>query len=478
MGDPRRPKSHVVLAPRGGGKTAQRGMIEDASRAENIPCVTYDTFDLPDRFKLADATWDYHTEQIARLVVVGILAHLLDNEDAVARLGKTSKEQLGIYVHRFLGSMTEEQFAQAVKAIKSFPEKAGELLRRFSGPLNAVVGAVLKWLGLPTMEVRTAAAAEIRGETLRLDLQRLVKIAQDAGFDSVYVLVDRVDEIQYTSTDAAKTLQFIHPLVTDLPTLELDGAAFKFFLWDLIEQDLRATGGRPDRVPIFTLAWSPRDLQEMISRRLRALSGGEVTRLTQLLCPELRLDADVLMSNLAGGSPRDMIRMMARIIAEQTRTTDGASCIGERALWDGVRAFSEERSEELIHRYLGDVRRIGSRGQVTFTINQLASDVFRVSSQAARSKVQKWEQTGLIAQIGELPNPGNRPMHLYGAVDVRLAIAMLKTTSPAEIVGNYVLFCPECDQLAISDRKIIVCPHCNHEFTLAEAPSLLERCSL
>jgi len=137
-----------------------------------------------------------------------------------------------------------------------------------------------------------------------------------------------------------------------------------------------------------------------------------------------------------------------------------------------------ERSAELIHRYLPDVRRIGGRGQVTFTINQIASDVFRITTQAARSKVQKWEQTGLIAQIGALPNPGSRPMYLYGAVDPRLAIAMLRTASPEEVVGNFVLFCPQCEQLVISDRRSISCRHCSHEFDLSGAESLLEACSV
>jgi hypothetical protein len=138
---------------------------------------------------------------------------------------------------------------------------------------------------------------------------------------------------------------------------------------------------------------------------------------------------------------------------------------------------SRERSDELIHRYLPDIRRIGSRGQVTFTITEIAGDVFRITTQAARSKVQKWEQTGLISQIGVLPNPGNRPMHLYGAIDPRLAIAMLRTTAPEEVIRNYLLFCPQCEQLVISDREIIVCPGCNHEFKLGDAPSLLELCS-
>jgi hypothetical protein len=477
MGDPKRPQSHVVLAPRGGGKTAQRRMIEEASREQNILCVTYDTFDLPDRFKLDDATWVYHAEQVARLLVVGILARLVDDEEAVDRLDKTQKDHLGTYVERFVGSMTEEQFEKATKAIKSFPEKAGELLRRFTGPLNMLVHTILAAFGLPVIGVEPPAEGQDRRESLRLDLERLSAIAKSLGFESTYVLVDRVDEIGLTATDASKTLQFIQPLATDLPTLEMDGMGFKFFLWDLIEEDLRASGGRPDRVPIYTLAWSARDLEEMIARRLAALSDGRVSRLKELFCPEVGLNVDLLMAMLANGSPRDLIRMMARVVSEQTRMTDEAACIDPKALWDGIRLFSQERSNELIQRYLPDVRRIGARGQVTFTINQLASDVFRITTQAARSKVQKWEQTGLIAQIGELPNPGSRPMHLYGALDIRLVIAILRHASPEEVIGNYVLFCPHCQQLAISDRDSIVCRHCNHEFTLREARSLLELCS-
>ena len=478
MGNPQRPQSHVVLAPRGGGKTAQRRMIEDASGAQEILCVTYDTFELPERFRIEDATWAYHVEQVARLVTVGILAKLVDNRPAVDALTKEQKLQLSGFIHRFLGSMTEDQFAQAAKAIKSLPDKAGELLRRFTGPLSTVVTAILMAFGLPALNIQAARALEkVRDDTLRTDLSRLTEIASSIGFTSVYVLVDRVDEIGLTATDASKTLQFIHPLVTDLPTLELPGAAFKFFLWDLIEEELRATGGRPDRVPIFTLSWSPADLEQMIARRLAAFSGGSVSQLTQLFCREVGVNVDVLMAHLAGGSPRDLIRMMARVVSEQTRVSDDAKCIGAEALWTGVRRFADERSDELIHRYLPDVRRIGGRGQVTFTITQIASDVFRVTTQAARSKVQKWEQTGLIAQIGELPNPGSRPMYLYGAIDSRLAIAMLRTASPDEVVGNYVLFCPQCEQLVISDRQTIICRHCNHEFNLIDAKSLLEACT-
>ena len=148
------------------------------------------------------------------------------------------KSGFSLFVQRFLGSMTEEQFAKAVKAIKSLPEKAGELLRRFSGPLSGVVTAVLMAFGLPALNIRAAEAlaedqTKLCGWTLSAS-----SISRAIGFESIYVLVDRVDEISLTATDASKTLRFIQSLATDLPTLELPGMGFKFFLWDLIEDDL------------------------------------------------------------------------------------------------------------------------------------------------------------------------------------------------------------------------------------------------
>ena len=40
QGDPKNPRPDVVLAPRGGGKTAQKRMIEEASSPNGILCVT------------------------------------------------------------------------------------------------------------------------------------------------------------------------------------------------------------------------------------------------------------------------------------------------------------------------------------------------------------------------------------------------------------------------------------------------------
>ena len=73
LGDTANPKSHVILAPRGGGKTAQRRMIEDRSaELQDFLCISYDKFEQPSGFRLEQATWAYHMNQVCRLILIGV----------------------------------------------------------------------------------------------------------------------------------------------------------------------------------------------------------------------------------------------------------------------------------------------------------------------------------------------------------------------------------------------------------------------
>jgi hypothetical protein len=168
---------------------------------------------------------------------------------------------------------------------------------------------------------------------------------------------------------------------------------------------------------------------------------------------------------------------MARVVAEETRVSDDKTCITSDALWRGVAAFSEIRVNELFPGQLTEIRRVGASGAVTFTVNRLANDIYRVTTQAARARVQGWTRTGMVAQIGDVPNPGNRPMYLYGPVDLRLALAMLPNSPPDEVLAKFALICPECEAIAISDEAKITCMRCSHRFALGDAKSLVEVCT-
>ena len=106
----------------------------------------------------------------------------------------------------------------------------------------------------------------------------------------------------------------------------------------------------------------------------------------------------------------------------------------------------------------------------------LANDVFRVSENAIRPKIQSWQNAGAVARIGDVPNPGNRPLYLYGTADLRLAVSSLPNIGVEDVFGNYLLLCPKCDRLNISDRNEFSC-ECGSTVSLDQAKSLYQVCT-
>ena len=76
FGDPKKPKSFIVFAPRGGGKTAQRRMIERQSADNEILAITYDNFDFSDVNKPHDVKIYHHLRRIIRFILTGLLVNL------------------------------------------------------------------------------------------------------------------------------------------------------------------------------------------------------------------------------------------------------------------------------------------------------------------------------------------------------------------------------------------------------------------
>lgn len=470
IGDSATPASHVVLAPRGGGKTAQRKMIELASKNRNFLCVTYDEFD--DVPRLAAATWGYHVNQICRRVLLGILVALEADPARVEQLSEHQKRVLKFQIERFLGSLSATQHELAVKSLKNFGDKTRDFFARYGGPIQVVIQALMSKLGLDGISMPTDVpeAAKL-DESLRYHYSHLLEIARAVGFESTYVLVDRVDELRITAT-APKTFEFVSPLLLDLRTLEADGVAIKFFLWDQIESELDEAGFRRDRVSVNAIHWTLDELCRMLSRRLAAYSGGAVSSFNDLLCEEVSLDVHTLLAHIGAGSPRDMIRCAKRIISAETRAGTSSSCTREESVWSGVRLFCDERAGELVRpEYLAELKKVA---RPTFTTSEVGSEIFRISTEGARQKIQAWARTGVVAKVDELPNRRDRPTHLYGVIDLRVAIAALPAIEIALIAANLVLECPACQSLTVNDRQEISCPSCQASFALGDARSLYD----
>jgi hypothetical protein len=168
-----------------------------------------------------------------------------------------------------------------------------------------------------------------------------------------------------------------------------------------------------------------------------------------------------------------MIRTAKRIVAEQTRVTAEQQCLEDKAVWLGIGTFAQERARELIPR-AGDLDQLRRVGSPTFTVNRLANDIFRITTQGARNKVQNWMSAGFAVKIGDIPNRGNRPLHLYGVTDLRVAIAMRPGANSRQSLADNAFICPSCRLIALSAEQEHSCMRCGTHFDIASAESVLQ----
>lgn len=474
LGSPVSPKSTIVFAPRGSGKTAQRRMIELSSQSADsaFVCLTYVDFSgiVPKNATLAD-----HQRAVCRLLTVAALAHLERDPGLTSRLDGHQKEVLKHSANALLSTLNLHELETALAAVKSLGDKAGDLWRKYGGVVAVAINALMKKVGLDGVEVPAELSTEPQHAETALGylFPQLVSILLALGYGAVYILVDKVDETSYTGNSPEAAFSLLRPLILDLPTLEQPGVAFKFFLWDQLQEAFSGEGGRTDRLLVSQLRWTVPELREMLSRRLAAFSGGRINNFNQLLDPEAMLDVHELLAHLSPDSPRDMIRMAERIVAEHTRQPGSGDSISEAVALKGIHEFAKLRSDELFGQYMKDLRRLP---EPSFTMNRLANDVFKISTTAVRNKVVGWVEAGAVEKVGER-SQGARPLHMYALKDPRLALATTTAANVLTVLSENIFLCPSCNRMLITANPLTPCPDCGAEPSEQNSRSLRNVCS-
>jgi hypothetical protein len=295
IGEPSRPESCLLFAPTGHGKTSHR--IEMARRVQErltAPALAVALTDFSGVLGAGapQADLEYYIAQIRLLVIESLAA------------------QLSVSVER---------------------------LRQLQADANAYAGfcALLAiwaptWLAsflVPAGLDSHAQAWRQQQHSPRRWLEILVGLARSAGFASIYVLIDGVDEWHETRDDPALQARLLAPLLNAAGVLDSEGLAFKFFLPSglrdtLIEQRI----GRLDILRAHMLAWKPADLTAMLELRLgmcsqRSQTSQGSTRSFSDLCAA-DFDVDHHLALAAGCSPRRMLQLARAIIERHMEGAD------------------------------------------------------------------------------------------------------------------------------------------------------------
>lgn len=333
-GDPRQPASAVLFAPRGYGKTSQRLQIARLCGLEaQSPALIVQITDykwLP--ADLSTLTARDYLRYIADQACRRLWERCQSNPELHRRFQVQPYALLRLYALRYWASPPPYRIRLPEPILA--PETLAELARslRLSTAIHDAQTLVEQF------------AAHYEGLTdsdLQTELLELVRLG---GFVSLYILLDRTDEDQWTIHNPMMVLARLQPLISDLPVLEHPGYAFKFFLPDVLESLFaeHRIGRVGERPPSYLLRWRDHDLLAMLARRLQAYSqpAGRVTRAARVnrfqdLC-EPGGDADDRLVRAAAGSPRRMIQLARELVEQHCAAIDNPEARIPCALLDRV----------------------------------------------------------------------------------------------------------------------------------------------
>jgi hypothetical protein len=427
----------MVFAPRGGGKTAQRKMLQvEAERRMEVGeagfmAVTYDRFDGILKTRASNASIDDHLHNIITRIVAAFLSNLAQDERAISALSSQDKKTIAVFAQTHLKGMTGDQFQGILREIKSTPEIIKEFWLEKAPVVGPILNFVMKLFALPSVPLpKNAAKGSAAVVAYKSQLERLRSLVGALGYNSIYVLIDKVDETPLTDNPEG-AYKLVKPLLADLELLSLKGFGWKFFLWDKVESLYREDGARSDRVPIYNLKWDRIDLVTLLTQRLKAASGGKITSLSKL-CPSLdHLDTAVCI--FANHSPRNLIQLMERIFAHQGEINPNSTVLSEDAIAAGITDYCEAYAKMTYSKQaLKDLHRVGKD---TFSVSFVASDVLKADSDnTARNKISGWVDCGAVAQLGSTKVKGaKRPVNLYRVIDPCIG-RLLHRTKPIKLM--------------------------------------------
>lgn len=463
-GDPENPVSNIIYAPRGGGKTAQRLMIEKkALKFEEVLTVTYTDHDLSSFNSINEIGLSYHLEYLNRLLLLSFFnrLHILSDFDYTHEFDFSERQYIYKLCRIYLFETPASFPKQAINSLKTISDHAVDTWRKFKDPIADVIKAISR-----------AKGAEVDISKVQLDknLQNSHKdnflnikyLLNRLGISTIYILVDKVDEQSLTGNDPKSSYSFIAELIKDLELLETDGIGFKFFLWDALKPYC-TRDARPDRIFSFTLRWEYSQIRTMLNKRLKAYSSQVVTDALKLFDNKKGLGRTILFSEF---SPRDCIRICNRILSEQFKYEEKSKYFELTVVNDSIDSFCKEKVSEYLQSD-SNIKHLAKVNVTSFSIEELVTNKVAADSPAIRNIINPWTSSELLKKIGLVNRKGKKAVNEYAFMDIRMARFACNAIDMDSFTKKNVRRCKTdtCKTFAYRDfeKKIYMCLECGTE---------------
>ena len=472
-----RPKTSIVIAPRGFGKTAQRKMLENLAANNNgeLICIVYDNFPIEGVSDVKKVTFQDHLKRIIKSLLVAFLSQLYMNEDVI-KFEEYERKILLHLIQKNLCKITTSEITQAINSIKGVRGKLFDIWLVAAKPITSIINHILKKHSLGSVDLSLDINQDENYLTDIEIINFIEKLFEKMGTKAIFILVDKVDENSLTGNDSNASYKLIKPLIRDLTLLERRRIVFKFFIWDKLTEHW-SDDIRLDRIENFSLSWRKQQIRDMINKRLSVLSDYRINSLSQILdCDESILNSIMLFSN---NSPRDMINILKCIFDIQiNRANDISSIPSKQEIMEGIDKFCENKFHEIVtdKTQKANLKRLKL---ATFTISLLSNDIFKVNENSIRNIIMPWTRSGIVITLANKVRlqKNKRPVNLYTFNDIRIARYVCENQKLEDFIKRNIVPCNECDKINVFDKYNryglveFICPKCQNVINLTNTAS-------
>jgi hypothetical protein len=433
---------YVLSGSRGSGKSATRITVARTLWTEKpnplvVPLINFNVFR---NYVKAGIPLDLFANQICFLTIEQVLGWLAAMEPdemaaALSRLESKDKEAVDAFVAAFY--LNRPDTARQVSARESFELLDLSLTRkskiwldkRWDQVASVVTGLAVsmakKWGDFDVGDPQSYEALLKRQQQSGFadptySLAKAVEFVRVFGFSGLLVQVDKVDETDWTTTNVDAAARLVYPLLANIQIHEIDGLTWTFYLWDKVRLALTAANQMPvrfDKIPNGTISWDAAYLEQLVAKRIGHFSGKKLNSLTDIAAVGVNVgDAVASMVQLSGNSPRNLVTLLDVILSEHMQRTRGTySKLDAVSFAAGMDSYAVgSLKNHGLHDQVLDLSKVAALRFVTKDV----AGRFRKGSQAARARIDKWEQCGLIELVESVSGPGGgRPVDHFEVVE-------------------------------------------------------------
>lgn len=440
--------SYLLFGFRGSGKSATRITAEKETWKElgagkpGPLMVTLTDFDtILHNKKIEDVTLADMTNRVAFLVIEALLlwaSNQQERDGFFDRLDKDEFRNFVVLAKAFYMDVPEgDRLVSQDDAMKilqqNWTNQSIDWIDKKWGSISQIVSKLLSALAKDKLnsddiskDVADLLQRSNSSASSRMIANRLVQVVRSFGFTGICVLVDKVDEHAKTQKSTEETAKLIHPIVSQVQMMEIDGLAWIFFLWDKVKSHLSTEKlfTRLDKFAHSDVVW-PRDfLINMVGNRLTYFSDGKITNLSEL-CGR-HTDADSYLESmiaLVQNSPRELIRLFD-VLTREFNSNYGHLTTNRMFINEDFEAGQDIYVRDVLwtvydNRILSQILRFNLS---PFT-NKEVQQAFRISPAGARGRIQSWEACGAVSLSGTRApegDAGGKPANEYSIADPRI----------------------------------------------------------